>query len=77
MGSAGAHKSPGRCEFMISIWRNTGNVCGHRVQHTRAFGVALPAILARPLPGPANGGACNPDPNGNAFSDDIQASGRS
>ncbi len=75
MGSAGAHKSPGRCEFMISIWRNTGNVCGHRVQLTRAFGVASPAILAWPLPGLANGGASDLDPKPNAFSDDIQASG--
>jgi len=75
MGSAGVHKSLWRCEFMISIWRNTGNVCGHRVQHTRAFGVALPATLARPLPGLANGGAYDLDPKPNAFSHDIQASG--
>ena len=75
MGSAGVHKSLWRCEFMISMWRNTGNVCGHRVQHTRAFGVALPAILARPLPGLANGAAYDPDPKPNAFSHDIQASG--
>ncbi len=75
MGSAGVHKSLWRCEFMISIWRNTGNVCGHRVQNTRAFGVALPATLARPLPGPANGAAYDLDPKHNAFSHDIQASG--
>jgi len=62
---------------MISIWRNTGNVCDQRVKDTRACGVALPAIPAWPLPGLASGGTCNPDPNGNAFSDDIQASGRS
>jgi len=54
MGSAGVHTSLGRREFMISIWRNTGNVCGHRVQRTRAFGVALLAILAWLLPGLAN-----------------------
>ena len=60
---------------MISIWRNTGNVCGHRVRHTRAFGVALPAILAWPLPDLANGGASDLDPKPNAFSHDIQASG--
>jgi hypothetical protein len=75
MGSAAVHKSLWRCEFMISIWRNTGNVCGHRVQLTRAFGVALLAILARPLPGLANGGASDLDPKPNAFSHDIQASG--
>ncbi len=77
MDSRGVHTSPGRVEFMISIWRITGNVCNHRVMHTRAFGVALPAILTWPLPGLANGGRCGPDPNGNAFSDDLQASGRS
>ncbi len=75
MGPAGVHKSLWRCEFMISIWRNTGNVCGHRVQHTRAFGVALPAILSWPLPGLASGGMYELDPNGNAFSHDIQATG--
>jgi hypothetical protein len=45
------------------------------VQNTRAFGVALPATLARPLPGPANGAAYDLDPKHNAFSHDIQASG--
>ncbi len=75
MGSAGAHKSLWRCEFMISIWRNTGNVCGHWVQLTRPFGVALPAMLARPLPCPAKGGAYDLDAKPNAFSDDIQANG--
>ena len=41
MGSAGVHKSLWRCEFMISIWRNTGNVSDHRVQRTRAFVIAF------------------------------------
>ena len=75
MGSAGVHKSLWRCEFMISIWRNTGNVCGHRVQLTRALAVALPTILAWPLLRLANGGASDLDPRPNAFSDDIQACG--
>ncbi len=75
MGSAAVHKSLWRCEFMISIWRNTGNVCGHRVQHARAFGVASPAILAWPLPGLVNGGAYDLNAKPNAFSDDIQANG--
>ncbi len=73
MDSRGVHKSPGRFEFMISIWRNTGNVRDHGVKRTRAFGIALPAIPA--VSGLASGGTCNPDPNGNAFSDDIRASG--
>ncbi len=75
MDFEGVHTSLGRVEFMISIWRITGNVCNHRVQLTRAFGIALLAILAWLLPALANGGRCGPDPNGNAFSDDLQASG--
>jgi len=75
MDSGGVHTSLGRVEFMISIWRITENVCNHRVKRTRNFGIALPAILSWLLPGLANGCTCNPDPNGNAFSDDIQASG--
>ena len=75
MGSAAVHKNLWRCEFIISIWRNTGNVCGHRVQLTRPFGVALPAILAWLLPGLAKGGAYNLDPKPNVLSHDIQASG--
>jgi len=75
LGSGRVHKSLGRFEFMISIWRNTGDVCDHGVKRTRAFGIALPAIPA--VSGLANGGACNLDPKPDAFSDDLQASGRS
>ena len=75
MGSGGVHKSLGRCRLMISIRRNTGNVRDHRMRSSRSLGVALLAILARPLPGLANGGASDLDPKPNAFSDDIQATG--
>ena len=73
MDSRGVHKNLGRFEFMISIWRNTGNVRDHGVKCTRACGVALPAIPA--VSGLASGGACDLDPKPNAFNDDIQASG--
>ena len=41
MDSRGVHKSLGRFEFMISVWRNTGDVRDHRVQCTRAFVIAF------------------------------------
>ncbi len=73
MGFEGAHTSLGRVEFMISIWRNTGDVCDHGVQCTRALVIALPAIPA--VSDLANGGADELDRKPNAFGDDIRASG--
>ena len=73
MDSRGVHKNLGRFEFMISIWRNTGDVCDHGVKCTRALVIALPAIPA--VSDLANCGAYELDPKPNAFGDDIQASG--